>query len=76
MWCAVRVNSGDGQALWLTEAGSQGARSVAGDFKDAAIFWRRERAQVAIETFLARDGRTAQCCTIVGLGGDFFKRNP
>jgi hypothetical protein len=76
MWCAVRVACDDGQTLWLAEADSEGVRSVVGDFKSAAIFWRRERAQVAINGFLRRDGQTAEHLMIVDLGDDFYNEKP
>jgi hypothetical protein len=74
MWCAVRVESGDGQMHWLAEANGDGARSLVVKFENAAIFWRRERAQSAIDGFLKQDNKTAQSCSIVDLDGDFYKR--
>jgi hypothetical protein len=73
MWCAIRVNSSDGQALWLTDADSTGARSV-DEFKKAAIFWRREHAQAALDLFSRRNPASASRLLIVEIGEDIFKQ--
>ena len=64
MWCAIQVSSEDGRSLWLTDANSRGIRSV-DEFKKAAIFWRREHAQAAIDLFLRRQGANAPHLAIV-----------
>jgi hypothetical protein len=74
MWCAVRIASDNGQTLWLGEADSDGLRPVVGEFKSAAVFWRRERAQRAVEVFLSRDGQSAEHLTIVDLDIDFYNQ--
>ena len=74
MWCAVKVASDDGCSLWLTGADAQGVRSV-DEFKNAAIFWRREHAQAAIQLFLSRDGQTASQLTIVDIAQNIFRES-
>jgi hypothetical protein len=64
MWCANQVASDDGQSLWLTDADSKGVRSV-DEFKKAAIFWRSEHAQAALDLFLRRQGANAPHLAIV-----------
>jgi hypothetical protein len=74
MWCAVKVASDDGRSLWLTGADAQGVRSV-DEFKCAAIFWRREHAQAAIQIFLSRDGQSSSQVTIVDISQDIFRES-
>jgi hypothetical protein len=71
MWCAIRIASSDGRALWLTDANSQGVRTV-GKFENTAIFWRREHAQVAVEAFLRRSRRKIDQLTIVDVAQELL----
>jgi hypothetical protein len=71
MWCAIQVASDDGRSLWLTDADSRGVRSV-GEFKNAAIFWRNEHAQAAIDLFLRRNGENGPHLAIVEIGREIL----
>jgi hypothetical protein len=76
MWSAVRVSNGDGQECWLTAANGEGIRSIASDFKNAAIFWRRVRAEMAVGEFLRNNGQAVHEFKIVHLADDFYKNQP
>jgi hypothetical protein len=71
MWCAIQVALDDDRSLWLTDADSRGVRSV-DEFKNAAIFWRREHAQAAIDLFCRRNGEKARQLAIVEVGQEIW----
>ncbi len=72
MWCLVRVDC-DGEPFWLSEADSDGIRSLASNVDSATIFWQKARAQEAIQKFVALNAHLSDHVKLVALDTQHYR---
>lgn len=72
MWCLIRVDC-DGKTYWLTEPDREGNRSLVSNVDSATTFWQKERAQEAINKFVARNPQLADQVKLVALDTQHYR---